>query len=292
MVSVIIVSYNTKELTLKCLESATASKGVELELIVVDNGSADGSVTEIRKRYKNVKIIENKSNLGFGKANNQGMKIAHGDYILLLNSDCFVEPGTIRELLDKKYDVAGCKLLNEDGSLQQSFGYFPNLRRIKFLMLFIDNLPLIRDYIDSIHVRSEKRYAKAQKVDWVTGAFILLKKEVFEKTGGFDENYFMYGEEIEWQYRITKTGFKVNYDPGVSATHLIGASSPDRAPAVIGEIEGWKYWFAKYYPGWQETGLKFVVSIGCLVRMIIKPKLGRYYKQALISIWLNNGMNA
>jgi hypothetical protein len=261
----------------------SASKGVDLELIVIDNASVDESVKEIRKRFKNIKIIENKKNSGFGRANNQGMKIAQGEQILLLNSDCFVEPDTIRELLNKNYDVAGCKLLNEDGSLQQSHGYFPNLRRIKFLMLFIDNLPLIRDYIDSIHVRSEKRYVKAQKVDWVTGAFMLLKKEVFEKTGGFDENYFMYGEEIEWQYRIAKAGFRVNYDPAVSATHLAGASSPDRAPAVIGEIEGWKYWFKKYYPGWQETALRIIVLVGCILRVFLKPESANFYKSAIFA---------
>lgn len=289
MVSVVIISYNTKEHTLRCLASVMASKGIDMEVIVVDNASTDGSTQAIKKQYKKVKIIQNKSNLGFGKANNQGMKIAKGEYILLLNSDCFVKPDTldtIFKIQDTKsnIDVMGCKLLSADGALQQSWGYFPTLRRIAQMMLFVDNLPFIRDIADSIHVRSLRRYEKSQEVDWVTGAFMFLKREVFEKTGGFDEHFFMYGEEIEWQYRIKNMGFGIWYVADTQATHLIGASSPTRAPAVIGEIEGWKYWFAKYHPGWQEKILRVIVFIGCVLRIFLKPKWSKYYRNAIFAL--------
>jgi GT2 family glycosyltransferase len=220
--------------------------------------------------------------MGFGTANNQGMKVAEGEYILLLNSDCFVEMNTIKKMSEpENLDVVGCKLLNQDRSIQQSWGYFPSLRRITQMMLFIDNLPIVRDVIDSIHVRSIKRYQQSHEVDWVTGAFMLMKREVYEKTGGFDEKFFMYGEEIEWQYRIKQQGFKIWFWPEATAVHLIGASSHTRAPAVIGEIEGWKYWFNKYHPGWQETALRLIVFIGCLLRIVLKPQWAKFYKSAI-----------
>lgn len=277
VLSVIIVSYNTREITLECLKRIKAD-----EVIVVDNASTDGTVKEVKKRFKEIKILRNKTNVGFAKANNQGMKIAKGDRILLLNSDCFIE-SDLTKLPDG--DVVGCKLLNKDGSVQQSWGFFPSLRRILLMMLFIDNFPVIRKFIDSIHVRDLSRYEREQEVDWVTGAFVMLNREVFEKVGGIDEKYFMYGEEMEWMYRIKKAGFKVWYSPAASATHLLGASSPNRAPAVVGEMKGWIYWFAKHNPVWQQKLLPFVVATGCLLRTVLKPSWSKYYRNALREIF-------
>jgi GT2 family glycosyltransferase len=287
--TVIIVSFNTREITLTCLERLYESHKTDFETILVDNASTDGSAEKVATQYPQVKIIRNRTNIGFAGANNQAMKIASGDIFLLLNSDCFVNPDTIRIIMDKckdpKYDVVGCKLLDDNGSIQQSWGYFPTLLRIILMMLFIDNLPGIRDIIDSVHVRSLKRYDKLTEADWVTGAFMMLKKRVFDRAGGLDEKFFMYGEEIEWQYRIKNLGFKIWYDPEASATHLCGASSPSRSPAVIGEIKGWKYWFSKYHRGWQEPVLKAMVSIGCLLRIAVKPSWSKFYRQALTNIW-------
>jgi GT2 family glycosyltransferase len=290
VVSVIIISYNTKDLMLKCLSHLYKSAEVELEVIVVDNGSTDESVEEIGKRYPEVKMIMNKTNLGFGKANNQGMKEASGEYYLLLNSDCFVEPETIKTLLKameamKNVDMAGCKLLNVDGSTQASFGYFPNLWRIVALMLFVDNLPLVRKFFPSIHVREISRYSRLTDVDWVMGALVLLRKEVFKQTGGFDEQYFMYGEEVEWMKRVKTAGYRIVYIPQTTATHIGGASSPNKAPALIGEMTGWKYWFAKYNSSLEQMILPVVVSLGCMLRIILKPDYSKFYKQALGRIW-------
>jgi len=278
VLSVIIVSYNTREITLECLKRIKAD-----EIIVVDNASGDGTVEAIAGKFPKVKIIKNRTNAGFAAANNQGMKMAKGDKILLLNSDCFVNPDTIAKMPD--VDVVGCKLLNKDGSVQQSWGYFPSLRRITQMMLFLDNLPVVRKYIDSIHVRDLSRYAHEQEVDWVTGAFVMLKREVFEKVGGIDEKYFMYGEEMEWMYRIKQAGFAVWYSPTGSATHLLGASSPNRAPAVVGEMKGWIYWFAKHKSVWQQKLLPFVIATGCLLRIVLKPAWSKHYKKAFSEIW-------
>ena len=274
MISVVILSYNTLEVTLKCLGYLFKSEGVEFETIVVDNASKDGSAEAIEKEFPKVIVVKNKVNVGFAKGNNQGMKLAKGEKILLLNSDCFVEKDTLVKLPDK--DVVGCKLLNQDGSIQASWGYFPTLRRIVQLMLFVDNFPLIRNRIDSIHVRDLSRYNREQEVDWVTGAFVMLKREVFEKIGGIDERYFMYGEEMEWMYRIKQAGFKVWYSPASQAIHLGRASTGSDARAIASVFKGYMYWFKKHdYPAWQRMLLPWILKIGCLYKMVAWGVLGK-----------------
>lgn len=265
------------------------SRGVEWETIVVDNASTDGSAEAVARGFPQVKLMRFEENLGFARGNNAGMKEAKGDMILLLNSDCFVFEDALYKsqasMTKFKYDVLGCQLLNTDGTFQQSWGFFPSLRRVAQMMVFADNLPIIRDTIDSIHVRSEIRYQKEQVVDWVTGAWVLLKREVWEKTGGLDENYHLYGEEMEWMYRIKQAGLVVGYSPTPRAVHLLGASSPDRAPAVIGEMKGWLYWFSKHNPAWQQKVLPYMIMLGCGLRILLKPSMSEYYRKAFSEIW-------
>src|SRR3989344_3991171 len=164
-------------------------------------------------------------------------------------------------------DVVGCKLFNSDGSVQPSWGYFPTLRRVFLQMMFIDNLPGVRQFIDAVHVRDVSRYEKAQEVDWVTGAFVLLKKDVFESVGGIDEKYFMYGEEMEWMYRIKKAGFKIWYNPVSLAMHLHGASVKSKAKMFLSEMKGFMYWYKKHNPVWKQIILKWVLIFGCAIRI-------------------------
>ncbi|MEK7163644.1 MAG: glycosyltransferase family 2 protein [Patescibacteria group bacterium] len=218
MLSVIIINHNTPEITKKCVECVLKSRDINLEIILVNNTPKD------KFNFSGVKIVNNKKPLGFGANNNQGMKIAKGDKILLLNSDAYVYPDTLAKCYAQDYDVLGCQLLNEDLSIQPSWGYFPTLRRIFQFQVFVDNFPIIRKYIDSIHVRDLSRFQKTQKVDWVMGAFTMLKRIVYEKTGGFDENFYMYGEETEWMYRMSKNNFGIYYYPGAKCVHLQGKS--------------------------------------------------------------------
>ena len=286
MVSVIVLSYNTKELTLKCLERVLASRDVEIEVIVVDNDSKDGSAEAIEKRFPKVKLIKNKENVGFARGNNQAMKLAKGEKILLLNSDAFVFPDTIAALAKHPAEVLGCKLLNGDGSIQPSWGYFPTLPRVAMLMSFVDNLPVIRKFVDSIHVRDLSRYEKEQQVDWVTGALVMLKREVWEKAGGIDEKYFMYGEEMEWMYRIKKAGFNVTYFPGARAEHLQGSSTKSKANMFLSEMKGYLYWYKKHNSSFEQLILKILLVKGCVIRIpawVIRGKieLAKAYAQIL-----------
>lgn len=261
-----------------------------MEVIVLDNASTDGSAEMITNNFSQVKLIRNNENVGFGTGNNQAMKVAKGSYFFLLNSDAFVFEDTLERLLlwskaNPDTEVVGCRLMNGDGTWQPSWGYFPTLRRIIQMLLFIDSLPLIKGGIDSIHVRALSRYDKDQSVDWVMGSCVLLKRQVFEKVGGFDEKYFMYGEEVEWMYRIKKAGFKISYASSVYCVHLQGGSSPDKSPAIIGEMRGWQYWFDKHNPNWQKKVLPYVIMIGCALRIVLKPAMKKYYIMAFRELW-------
>ncbi len=277
MISVVILSYNTKDITIRCLEHLSKSVGVNLEIIAIDNASNDSSDEAITKKFPQVKLVKNSSNLGFAAANNQGMNMAKGDSILLLNSDVYVQPDTLA--LSQKnlanYAVVGCKLLNINGSIQPSWGYFPTLYRIFLLMSFVDNFPIIRRFIHSIHVRDVARYQQTQEVDWVTGAFTMLRKEVFQKVGGIDEKYFMYGEEMEWMYRIKRKGYKIGYVAEASATHLGGASTKSTSRMLASEFKGYQYWFKKHNPPWQLPLLKFILVTGTLYKALAWSILGK-----------------
>lgn len=258
MLSVIIINHNTPEITKRCVECVLASKNIKFEVILVNNTPQD------KFDFLNVKIINNKKPLGFGANNNLGMRQAKGDKILLLNSDAFVYPDTLEKLPD--VDIVGCQLLNDDLSIQPSWGYFPTLRRIFQFQFFIDNFPIVRHFADSIHVRDLSRFKSFQKVDWVMGAFVMLKREVFEKTGGFDENFHMYGEEVEFLYRATQSGFKTWYFPEAKCIHL-ARQSGTLANSFLGEMKGYLYWFKKYNSVFEQFLLKIILLFGCSIRI-------------------------
>jgi GT2 family glycosyltransferase len=279
MISIIIVSYNRLDLVEKCLVSAVKYSPKDTEIILVDNNSTEDIVGFVKKTYPKIKIIANPKNLGFAKGNNQGMRAAKGEYFLLLNTDAFLEKNavsTLTKFLDYHPDAGavGPKLLNANGSLQPSAGYFPNLLTVFLIMSTIDNWPFFKKFLPSIHVRNPQAFSKTRTFDWVTGACIMIPRSVYNLTHGFDENYFMYGEELEWQYRINKLGIKSYYLPTAKATHL-GFSSSSPANGAIKELQSIIEFNKKYSPGWQIPLIKAIIILGCILRIIrglIQPK--------------------
>ena len=223
-ISVIVVSYNTKVLTLQCIKSVKEEgPSVTKEIIVIDNGSTDSSVASLRKLQ--ITLIENKNNQGFAKAVNQGIEIASGKYILLLNSDTVIPKGAIEKLLrfaqgKNEAGVISTKLLNADGSIQASCFYFPTIKRAILQYFFGHN-----NYFDK-YVPKTKTFVI---VDSVVGAVFLITPEALKKVGLLDERYFMYFEDIDYCRRVKKAGLKVYYYAGVSVTHLHGASGKNLA---------------------------------------------------------------
>ena len=254
-ISIVILSFNTKELLKNCLESL---KDLKVEIIVVDNGSTDGSLQLINSlKWPNLKIIANKKNLGYGAGNNQGIKIAQGDYILLLNSDTVVKdeaPLKMANFLKKHPQVGavGCKLLNPNNSIQPSAGPFPNLM-ISAVMLFAEH------WLGDL-VRAS--FNKTKEVDWVMGAALMVRHDVFQKAGPMDEGIFMYMDEVEWCFRIKKAGYKVFFYPGAEVIHFFGGSSKTgRRDPVLNIYRGLLYFYKKHYPSWQLPLLKTMLKL-------------------------------
>ena len=260
--SIIIVNYNTSELLKKCLDSLYKTvSDLALEIFVVDNGSTDKGLAEIEKKWTQVEYIKNKENLGFSKANNQALRRAKGRNILLLNSDTEVLNTTLTKMtkfLDSHSEmgVIGCKLLNLEGTLQYSYGKFPDIFST-ILRLILS--PQKRKY-------ALYGYGKTHEVDWVTGAVFMIKKEVIEKVGFLDEDYFMYYEETDWCYRIKKTGWKIFYFPEGQVIHHF--SYKRRTKKVLIEIR--KSHLLFYKKNYSENSFQRLKKITIL---IIKLKI-------------------
>ncbi len=225
--SVIIVSYNTRDVTLECLRRLRDGLGgIAAEVIVVDNASHDGSPEQIRDQFGDVQLIASQRNLGFGSANNIAMQRAKGRYVLLLNSDAYVEQAAIGALKGylEAHDnagVVGPKLLNADGTLQRSCFRYPTPMRA-----WLENMGIARLCKPRSRLGDYRQWAhdEAGPVDWAVGACLLVRHEVIERVGGFDERFFMYAEETDWQKRIRDAGWSIHFNPAARVMHLGGAS--------------------------------------------------------------------
>jgi GT2 family glycosyltransferase len=229
--SVIIVNYNVKEFLQNLLHSIEkASSKILKEIIVIDNASDDGSVEVIKEKFPSVNLIQNKINTGFGRANNQGLKIAKGKFILFINPDCIVSEDTLDNMIlffesHPECGLAGCKILNSDGTLQlacrRSFpGPWTSFTKVTGLSNLFPKSKIFARY-NLTYLDENQTY----EVDAVSGSFMMIRKEVYEKVGGFDEQFFMYGEDLDLCYRVQKSGFKVYYVNSTQVIHYKGEST-------------------------------------------------------------------
>jgi len=223
-VSIIVVNWNTKELLLACLKSIYGTTtGLDIEVIVVDNGSHDGSSQAIKENFPQAKLIQNFENKGFAKANNQALSIALGHYILLLNSDALLTDGSLKNLINfmDKTPVAGiaaCQYINSDGSKQNSFDNFPTLTTELL------NKTLLKTLFPKKYPSKKKEYYVPMEVESVIGACMLVRKEAITQVGMLDEDYFFFMEETDWCFRMHKAGWKVYHLPEIKVYHLQGQS--------------------------------------------------------------------
>lgn len=272
VVSAVVVSYNTREMTLDCLRSLYADLGdLPAEVFVVDNASSDGSAAAVRAAFPDAIVIENAENRGFGGANNQAMALARGESLLLLNSDAFVEPGAIRELvatLEGDLDAAavGPRLLNGDGSLQLSCFRFPSPARAWIENLWLPALlprhPVFGDYRRWAHDAD-------REVDWVIGACVLVRRAAYEQVGGFDERFHMYAEETDWQKRMRDRGWRVLFTPRAVVTHLGGASgAAEKARVNRSFFESLDHYERKHHGAAGLVSLRLAMAVGCGLRAV------------------------
>lgn len=271
-VSVIVISYNTREMTLECLRAlADDMKGMPWELWVVDNASSDGSAEAVKETFPEARVIVNEHNAGFGAANNQAIRQAQGQYLLLVNSDAFVQPGAVEALvshLDAHPGVAvvGPKLLNPDGSLQQSCYRFPSPVRAVFEHLLLTaafpNHPLLGDYRDWPH-------DAARDVDFVIGACMLIRRESLHQTGVFDEDFFMYAEETDLCYRLSRDGWKTTFVPEARVVHLAGSSGRPESERTFSEFrQAQERFIRKHYGGVGLAVFRCATVSGAALRIV------------------------
>lgn len=228
-VSIIIVSWNVKDDVLACLGSIQSClEGLSPEVIVVDNGSGDGTSEAIKKQYPWVRLIENKGNVGFAKANNQGIKLSRGDYLLFLNPDTLIDLTTLENLIRllKNYHDAGFigpKILNPDKTHQPSVRKFPTMVSQLLILLklhrLFPNLKTVRSYFQLDFDPSFE-----QTVEQIMGACFMTKRSVLNKIGLFDESFYLWFEEIDLQKRAVAAGFKNYYTPQAQIIHKKGES--------------------------------------------------------------------
>jgi GT2 family glycosyltransferase len=234
-VSIVIVSWNTRDLLAQCLRSIEDEAGaVTREVFVVDNASADDSVRMVEESFPDVHLIRNDHNVGYARANNQAIRRARGRYVLLLNPDTLVVDGAIEKTVafldgEPSAGIATCKVINPDGTFQTCFSdFFPSVWSVvtggSDLRASISSVLLTRDYLATDGVAKD-RIARSHPVCWVMGAAMMIRREVIEQVGLLDEQLFMYGEEPDLCFRAGKAGWKMWYTPAGSIIHLGGQST-------------------------------------------------------------------
>lgn len=274
--SVVIVNYNTKDLLLQTLESVYRHAGnVQLEVFVVDNASTDGSDLAVASQYPSVKLVRNEVNRGFAFANNQAMRETSGRFVLLLNSDTIVQENTFRIMIDYmkknvKVGAAGCKIIQPDGTLDLACRRsFPTPSNALYQALKLDKLfpksPRFAAYNMTYLDEDE-----AHPVDSLVGAFMMVRREVIEEVGMLDEQFFMYGEDLDWCYRIKKTGWEIWYYPKTFIIHYKGASSQKKKWRMIYEFHrAMILYYQKHYAENSNAVLNAMVYLGILTRYLL-----------------------
>lgn len=276
--TVIILSWNVKNLLRENLSALLKSDvDFEFQIYVVDNNSRDGSSGMVRKEFLNVELIENSKNLGFAKANNQVIRRAKTDYILLLNSDMKVENNTLQNIVDwakknQQATVCGGHLIDQDGKTIKHVRRFP---RIWDQLLIILKFPHLFPNILKNYIREDFDYSQVSQVDSIRGGFFLINRKAIKKLERFpgftlpefDERYFFWFEEVDYCRQVKKAGGEVWYTPVSKCVDYIGQSAkqlPRAKSQVIMKDSQLKY-FKKWHPLWQYCLLKSVWPIGTFI---------------------------
>jgi N-acetylglucosaminyl-diphospho-decaprenol L-rhamnosyltransferase len=271
-ISVVIVSWNTRDMLLRCLASLAddaAGSGLAVESIVVDNASSDGSADAVRAFSPDVRVIALQANAGFAAATNTGLREGSGDAVLLLNPDTEIRSGALRAMWNAlraspRVGMVGPVLLNPDGSVQSAGFRFPGLRQV-----FLDLFPLHPRLVGS---SLNGRYSEGDgmtpfAIDHPLGACMLVRREVVEQVGGLDDRFFLYSEEIDWCRRIKQSGWLVLTAPGARVAHHGGQStrqSPTRMYEQLHCSRG--IYFRRYHSAWFLRAARALIRLAVALR--------------------------
>lgn len=266
--SIIIVNWNTRRMLLDCIASIERNvRPASSEVIVVDNGSTDGSADAVRSAFPRVTVIENGKNLGFAKANNLGIRRMRGRYAVLLNSDTVVLEGAFEKLLSfmdntPRAGMCGPQLLNEDGSDQKSFGRFPTPVG-EFTSRTLLRIFFPRQY-RRLFVPDDRAFTTPAAVDFIIGACMVARKQAIDEAGMLDEDYFFFYEEIDWCLRMKRAGWPAYYVPDARIVHFGGGST--KKVNLKARAESWRsrYLFFKKSLGLGRVGMGLLRTAGFL----------------------------
>jgi GT2 family glycosyltransferase len=268
-VSAVIVNWNTRELLDECLSSLRAHGGRAVEIVVVDNGSTDGSVALLHERWPDVRVIANPENRGYQAANNQGMSAATGDLLLLINSDAMLQPGCLDALVarlehDPQAAIVGPRLVYGDGRFQRwTAGRLPSLASTAASMFAVDRLRPTAGVWLGRDVRD------AFTPGWVSSACLVLRRSILADVGFMDERYFAYMDDVDLCARAWDAGYRVWYEPAATATHLMGQSTQRRTGAASPlAVQSFIRWFEQRNGRRRGSLLRAIVAAGFLARAV------------------------
>lgn len=298
--TILVVSWNTRDLLLRCLESVIDTKGeLDCEIVVVDNASEDGTAEAVQSAFPEIHLVVNDENLGFAKANNLGIRTRQARHALLLNPDTEMLPGALKRLVEfmdahTTAGAAGSMLLNADGSLQPSCHPFPTVWR-EFWRLF---------HLDAVLPWAQYRMQRwnqqvARQVDVVQGACLILRWSALQQVGLFDEEYFIYSEEVDLCYRMRQCGWQVWWVPVARVVHHGGQSTRQVAAEMFLRLYAGKILFIRKHHGVAAARVyKVILFLAALTRIALSPfaiffargdssdrrRLARAYKELLFCL--------
>lgn len=279
--SIVVVSWNTRDLLKACLWSVlrqdppgtTAfTRPVSTEVLVVDNGSRDGTPQLVRREFPEIRLLENEDNPGFARANNQAIQDSHGRYVLLLNPDTEVRPGAIEELVrfmdeHPRAGAAGPLVLNPDGTLQQSCYRAPTIAREFWRMFYLDMIHCLSRYAMNDWARD-----RARSVDVVQGACLIVRREALDRVGLLDERFFIYSEEVDLCQRLRQDGWTIHWVPWARIVHHGGQSTRQVAEAMFLQLYRGKILYFRKHLGNQATQVyKLILLLAAVQRLLCVP---------------------
>jgi N-acetylglucosaminyl-diphospho-decaprenol L-rhamnosyltransferase len=282
-VSVVVVTYNSMQFLERSLASVEG-----YETIVVDHGSTDGTVDFVRERFPAARLIE-QENLGFGAGNNTGMRTASGDYFLLLNADAWVLADAVERLVEfaeqhQEAAVVGPKLLNPDGTLQRSVRGYPTVWRIATEYLFLRKLAPRSRFFNAFYGAGFD-HESVREAEFLGGACLLVRREAVDSVGGFDEDFFLMSEEVDWCFRFRQAGWKVLFYPGAEVVHVLGSSAN---PAMFRDLVRGHLRFLWKHQGPREAErARKLMLVALLLRgLMFRGDRGRAYRDT--ARWLRS----
>ncbi len=288
--SVALVNWNNRDYLRQCLESIEAMQlRLGYEIVVSDNGSTDGSLEMLAREFPDVRIIRSERNVGVARGNNQCIRNSEGRYIYILNNDTIVNRTSVEAMVAYLDDhpeggAVGGNLLNPDGSLQASFCHFPTLWEELLLVTHVGRR------LNPLFPSHEGRWPEKRTVDWISSASILVRRTAIEQIGLIDEDYFIYSDETDWQYRLWKAGWKVWYLPDVTTIHFGGGSFPPGSRRYTLVYRGRMLFAQKHYARLYclvQRGLFALAALGRLIVWCVMGVLPRWRQVARRQVGMN-----